>query len=380
MYGQNSGAGRGSNRRSFQYQPGSGDYDEDITPRGMGDEQHTNNDQVDINKQPNPQTSQEPQHSGAYVVFPPNQARRDRLLQISSKEQEDYERWKEAQRPGPVNLTPMKLGGRTTESEVRQQQQQMQYQSKNQKKLQRDEYKRKLKEEEEAKIQEMKDIQRQKAEKQEERKRQQDMERRKRWHENMHTTNNQFLDRLSQPEINLQSHNSCERTPSAWVDEQEQNEDWILQQVLKESMEMHKAEEEERLRKMKEAQRTQSRSHAIKQDLDEGTRAILKKEKSWKDVKQGKDKDISNIQQGMEKLSFTEITYHKPTQKSYKQEQKDEEERRLKQMKEEQRRKSELLQQQAEERRPSQHEEQRRLKFHMWSFPDTTNYSCFGST
>ncbi|XP_063808930.1 epithelial-stromal interaction protein 1 isoform X3 [Pseudophryne corroboree] len=340
MYGQYPGAGRGSNRQTFQNSDQSGNKVSDggdYSNTGMGEEQPAYSNQRQVNPQSAPQTFQEPQYNDAYVVIPPNQAKRERLLKISSKELEEYERMKEARRPGPVSLTPMKLGGRTSESEARWQQQQMQSQSKYQKMLQREDYKRKLKEEEEVKIQQMKDIQRQKAEKLEEKRRQQDKERRERWHESRSITNNEFLDRLSQLENNSRNHSSIEKTTSEWVNEQD--EDYILQQVLKESRQMHKAEEEERQRKMKEMQHTQSRSHAVAQDLDEEICTMQRVQigesskpslQTYMQQQKEEERQLKHINEQQSK---------KPTRQTYLQLQKAEEERRLKQHKDEQRRK-----------------------------------------
>ncbi|XP_063808929.1 epithelial-stromal interaction protein 1 isoform X2 [Pseudophryne corroboree] len=334
MYGQYPGAGRGSNRQTFQNSDQSGNKVSDggdYSNTGMGEEQPAYSNQRQVNPQSAPQTFQEPQYNDAYVVIPPNQAKRERLLKR----------------------------GRTSESEARWQQQQMQSQSKYQKMLQREDYKRKLKEEEEVKIQQMKDIQRQKAEKLEEKRRQQDKERRERWHESRSITNNEFLDRLSQLENNSRNHSSIEKTTSEWVNEQD--EDYILQQVLKESRQMHKAEEEERQRKMKEMQHTQSRSHAVAQDLDEEICTMQRVQigesskpslQTYMQQQKEEERQLKHINEQQSK---------KPTRQTYLQLQKAEEERRLKQHKDEQRRKSELLEQQDEARRQSQQEDRRRV-------------------
>ncbi|KAL8189758.1 UNVERIFIED_CONTAM: hypothetical protein K2H54_003707 [Gekko kuhli] len=47
---------------------------------------------------------------GAYVVIPPNLARRNQLQRIANQELEELEKWKEQHRPGPINLIPQKLG------------------------------------------------------------------------------------------------------------------------------------------------------------------------------------------------------------------------------------------------------------------------------
>ncbi|KAM4795435.1 epithelial-stromal interaction protein 1 [Rhinophrynus dorsalis] len=194
---------------------------------------------------PTQQTSQELQHMGAYAVIPANESRRDKLLRIASQEMESWERFKEAQRLGPINLTPKKLGGSTPIEDARQKQQVLQSQSKYQKMLQKEEYKKKQRLEEEAKIQKMKDIQRQKAEKLEEKRQQQDLARKIQFQEDMHLRNKTFLNQVQQHVTDHQIQESFRNPSTAWARSQAYREE-------------QKREEQQQLQKMKEEQRTKS--------------------------------------------------------------------------------------------------------------------------
>ncbi|XP_066449325.1 epithelial-stromal interaction protein 1 isoform X2 [Eleutherodactylus coqui] len=269
----------------------------------MGQQQSTNSQQVVRNENPGPQASQGSDSSPCQVIQP-DPTKREKLLRLARKEEEDYECFKESRRPGPIYLTPTQLGGRISESEARQQQQRMQAQSKYQKTMQREEYKRKQKEEEDAKVQKMKDIQRKKAEKLEEKRQQQDLEKREKWNEDRCIRNNEFLDQLK-PITHMYDRRFGQ--PSEWAVNQEQDEDWMLQQALKDSLLTHKIEEKTRLQEMNKPHHKQ------------------------------------------------------PKQQTYREQQKEEEERRLKAMKDEQCRKAEVLKQREEEKTLSQEEERRRV-------------------
>ncbi|KAM4698924.1 epithelial-stromal interaction protein 1 [Discoglossus pictus] len=195
-------------------------------------------------QQPPVQSSRDPQYMGGYTLIPPNESRRNKLQTMANKELEEWDRWKEAQRPGPVNLNPKKLGGYGTEADVRQKQQAIQHQSKYQKMLQREEYKKKQREEEESKIQKMKDIQRQKAELLEEKRYQQDRQRQLQWQEDMYLRNNTFLDQMSQPAGNYQTHNSCGNSSTAW----QKSQAYKQQQREEENIKIAQMKEEQRMK------------------------------------------------------------------------------------------------------------------------------------
>ncbi|CAH2224018.1 Hypothetical predicted protein [Pelobates cultripes] len=234
---------------------------------GMGQQQDDLNDShqdsMDTNQpgqqQATPQPSREPQHTGCYVVIPPNESRREKLQRMANQELEEWERFKEARRLGPVNITPGKVGGYLPETETRQRQQMVQSQSRYQKMLQKEEYKKKQKAEEDAQIQKMKDIQRQKAEKLELKKRQEEQSRQNQWQEDMFLRNHAFLDQLSPGENNYRTNNRCETEPSV--------------STRRESYKQQSKQEEERkLQDMKEEQRRKSELLELKQRQEEEQR------------------------------------------------------------------------------------------------------------
>ncbi|KAI4872444.1 hypothetical protein NFI96_033685 [Prochilodus magdalenae] len=144
-------------------------------------EESLNNNQNPQNP-PNPQASaaaQTPAHSDGYTIVPPNESRRSKMQRMAQKELDDLNRWKEENRPGPIQLAPEKLGGGVSLAEVRQRQQLDVRQSKLQKKLRKEEMDRIRRQEEEKSNQRMKDIQREKANKLEMKQMQEEEQRRK---------------------------------------------------------------------------------------------------------------------------------------------------------------------------------------------------------
>ncbi|XP_063300776.1 epithelial-stromal interaction protein 1 [Pelobates fuscus] len=234
---------------------------------GMGQQQadlnDSHQDSMDLTQagqqQATPQPSREPQHTGCYVVIPPNESRREKLQRVANQELEEWERFKEARRLGPVKITPGKVGGYVPETETRQRQQMVQSQSRYQKMLQKEDYKKKQKAEEDAQIQKMKDIQRQKAEKLELKKRQEEQSRQIQWQEDKFLRNHAFLDQLSPGENNYRTDNRCETEPSA--------------SAKRESYKQQSKQEEERqLQYMKEEQRRKSELLELKQRQEEEQR------------------------------------------------------------------------------------------------------------
>ncbi|KAM3934361.1 epithelial-stromal interaction protein 1 isoform 1-T1 [Leptodactylus fuscus] len=317
MYGQNVyGGGRSGSRMQNNQSQRNTNYGDNFSTR-MRQQQDADAHQDNINVQPAPQPTQEPQYSGPCQVFQPDPAKREKLLAQARKGEEDYERLKESRRSGSIHLTPRKLGGQISESEARHQQQQIQAQSKYQKMQKREEYKRKQKEEEEAKIQKMKDMQRKKAEKLEERRQQQDLERREKWDEQRFRCNDEFLDRL-QP-VSHPDDRVFER-PNEWVDDddqydwkpeqdwklshetavnQEQDEDWMLQQALKNSLLTFKTEEETRLKEDKKPQQKQSNWHTYRQQQKE------EEEKKLKEMKDNQRQKAEGLKQREEERTLT---------------------------------------------------------------------------
>lgn len=150
-------------------------------------------------QQQSPDTLQQrtqPEGACGYHIIHPNEDRRNKVQAVARKEMEALERYKEAHRPGPINLAPRRLGGNIAEYEAREQQQLGLRQSKYQQQMKREEYKRKQKEADDAEIQKMKAVQREKANQLEEKRRQQEKQRREKFEDDRYQVNNAFLDRL----------------------------------------------------------------------------------------------------------------------------------------------------------------------------------------
>ncbi|XP_069614328.1 epithelial-stromal interaction protein 1 isoform X2 [Ranitomeya imitator] len=165
MYGQTRqsiySSGRTTRRSQSNYQS-QRNYNQGT---GMEEQQNSDPQQDGIKERPAaqaPHTAPESQYSSSCQVVQPNPTKREKLLRMAREEEEEYERFKQSRSLGHIDLPPRRLGGHNSESEARQQQQRILSQSKYQKMIQREDYKRKQKEEEDAKIQQMKDIQRKK--------------------------------------------------------------------------------------------------------------------------------------------------------------------------------------------------------------------------
>ncbi|XP_060089558.1 epithelial-stromal interaction protein 1 isoform X2 [Heteronotia binoei] len=198
---------------------------------------------------------------GAYVVIPPNTARRNQLQRIANKELEELQKWKDLHRPGPISLTPQKLGGRASETEVRRKQQLEHSQSKYQQKLKREEYGRIRREAEEAELLRKKAIQREKANKLEEKQRQEQWQRRQMFHEDNYMKPTELLNKLAfgpsqRTSCTAESH-GLESTP------------WARSRAYKQ---LQRQEDDRRLQEMKEEQRRKAEMLELKQRQEERTR------------------------------------------------------------------------------------------------------------
>uniref|UniRef100_A0A8C5Q0T5 Epithelial stromal interaction 1 n=1 Tax=Leptobrachium leishanense TaxID=445787 RepID=A0A8C5Q0T5_9ANUR len=248
-YDQRTGGGRGVNRTGA-YQSGNNTNYQNRGNAMMAQDYLPDSNEESTQppqsvQQPTPQASREPQYMGAYTLIPPNESRRNAIQRTANQGLEAWDRFKEAQRPGPINLTPEKVGGYVPETEVRQKQQQMQAQAKYQKMLQREEHKKKEKAKEDAKIQRMKDIQRQKAENLKEKQKQQEQTRQIQWQDDRYLRNNAFLDHVSQQYDSYPVYDEHEAHSSVWA----RRESYRQQQ---------KQEEEMKLQAMKAEQRQKS--------------------------------------------------------------------------------------------------------------------------
>lgn len=118
------------------------------------------------------------------------------MIAMAQKEEEDFHRYKEAHKCGPVHINPEKLGGSGTLQEAREKQHRDQRCSKIQKKLKQDEEKKRRKEQEQMEEQKKKDIQREKAERLEQKKLEDEIRRRKQFELDRTRKTDRFLQQL----------------------------------------------------------------------------------------------------------------------------------------------------------------------------------------
>ncbi|XP_010778498.1 epithelial-stromal interaction protein 1 [Notothenia coriiceps] len=69
-----------------------------------------------------PANNREPQYSVGFTMIPPNESRRSKTQMMAQKELEDLQKWKEENKPKPVQPVSEKLGGNATLSAVREKQ------------------------------------------------------------------------------------------------------------------------------------------------------------------------------------------------------------------------------------------------------------------
>ncbi|XP_067848617.1 epithelial-stromal interaction protein 1 isoform X2 [Heptranchias perlo] len=152
-----------------------------------------------------PQDNNQPQHRGGYSMIPPNESRRSQLQRMANKELEELKQWKEAHRPGPINMTPAQLGGCVSETDARRQQQISLRGSKLRQRAKKEEHDRIRKEAENLEYQKMKEIQREKANKLEEKRRQEEKQRKSQLQTMHYQTNQQFFQRVEANRFDSQS-------------------------------------------------------------------------------------------------------------------------------------------------------------------------------
>ncbi|XP_010878469.2 epithelial-stromal interaction protein 1 [Esox lucius] len=142
----------------------------------------------------------QPQYSEGFTVITPIETRRRKLQSMAQKEEEDYLKWKEENRPGPIQLAPSKLGGEVSLAEVRQRQQVELRQSKLQKKLRKEEMDQQQRKSEEEENERIKAKQREKAERLEERRIQEERQRREVLQQDHLRRTEHFLQRVERSE------------------------------------------------------------------------------------------------------------------------------------------------------------------------------------
>ncbi|XP_068428712.1 epithelial-stromal interaction protein 1 isoform X2 [Clinocottus analis] len=187
-------------------------------------------------------TDRQPQFSGVYTVFPPNESRRKENMRIAQKEEEDLQRWREANRVPAVHMTPETLGGSATLSGARERQQTDSHYSKLQKRLRKEELDKKRRQEEEEENQKMKDKQREKAERLEERRRQEEQRRRQQFSQDHARANERFLQRFDRTASGpLASSGAAHTSSRSDAVESKQREEWRAGDVQQEHRRVNQA-------------------------------------------------------------------------------------------------------------------------------------------
>ncbi|XP_056611415.1 epithelial-stromal interaction protein 1 isoform X2 [Triplophysa dalaica] len=144
----------------------------------------------------NTQTRDQPTYADGYTRIPPNSSRHSELQRTAQKEEEALRKWKEENRPGPIQLAPVRLGGAVSLKEVRQKQQQEARQAKLKKRLQKEEMDRKNRQAEEEENKEMKAKQRDKAIKLEMKREQEEQHRKDLYQPDQQMKNREFLQKV----------------------------------------------------------------------------------------------------------------------------------------------------------------------------------------
>ncbi|XP_077072553.1 epithelial-stromal interaction protein 1 [Siphateles boraxobius] len=163
----------------------------------------------------NPQN--QPTHAEGYTKIPPNESRWSKLQRMAQKEEEDLRRWREENRPGPIQQPPERLGGAVSLAEVRQRQQVEARQSKLIKKLKKVDMDRINRQAEEEEIEKMKAIQREKANKLEMRTKQEEEQRQERYQHDKQRKTNEFLQRIERSSSTVSTASSNSIPASSWV-------------------------------------------------------------------------------------------------------------------------------------------------------------------
>ncbi|KAI4796376.1 hypothetical protein KUCAC02_027799, partial [Chaenocephalus aceratus] len=107
-----------------------------------------------------PANNREPQYSVGFTMIPPNESRRSKTQMMAQKELEELQKWREENKPKPVQPVSEKLGGNATLAAVREKQHLELHHAKLQKKLKQQEADKKKRQEEDEENQRMKDKQR----------------------------------------------------------------------------------------------------------------------------------------------------------------------------------------------------------------------------
>uniref|UniRef100_A0A3Q2YKX8 Epithelial stromal interaction 1 n=1 Tax=Hippocampus comes TaxID=109280 RepID=A0A3Q2YKX8_HIPCM len=146
------------------------------------------------------------------TMIAPNESRRKETLMIAQKEEDELQKWKEANRHTHVHTTPERLGGNATLAEVRERQFKDLRCSKMEKKLKQEYMAQKKRQEEEDEFKRKKHEQRKKAECLEEQKQVKEKKRQEQLRQDCAQVNSAFLDKLDRHE------KGSEKTPMRKAD------------------------------------------------------------------------------------------------------------------------------------------------------------------
>ncbi|XP_016341846.1 epithelial-stromal interaction protein 1-like isoform X3 [Sinocyclocheilus anshuiensis] len=190
----------------------------------MTDSEQTNEYYCENNSPSTSNPQNQPTYADGYAKIPPNESRRSNLQRIAQEEEENLRRWKEENRPGPIQLAPERLGGAVSLAEVRQRQQDESRHSKLRKKLRKEEMDKKTRQAEEEENEKMKAMQREKANKLEMRKKQDDEQRQKLYQHDKQRKAEDFLQRIerSSTTVSMAAGNSI--PASSWAESLEEQQ------------------------------------------------------------------------------------------------------------------------------------------------------------
>ncbi|KAJ8013014.1 hypothetical protein DPEC_G00048900 [Dallia pectoralis] len=202
----------------------------------------------------------QPQYSDGFSMITPIESRRIKLQSMAQKEEEDFLRWKEENRPGPIQLAPSKIGGAVSLAEVRQRQQVELRQSKIQKQLRKQEMDRQQRQAEEEECERMKAKQREKAVRLAERKAQEERQRREVLQQDHLRRTEQFLQNVKRSEtapvaLNLPVHTSPWARAQEYREGRREEENTELQmkkekqRMMSEALEEKKIDQEEEMKR-----------------------------------------------------------------------------------------------------------------------------------
>uniref|UniRef100_A0A8C1KJZ3 Epithelial stromal interaction 1 n=1 Tax=Cyprinus carpio TaxID=7962 RepID=A0A8C1KJZ3_CYPCA len=196
---------------------GSGAYRGHPVNQRMTDSEQTDEYSCENNSPSTSNPQNQPTHADGYTKIPPNESRWSKLQRIAKEEEENLRRWKEENRPGPIQLTPERLGGAVSLAEVRQRQQDESRLSKLRKKLQKEEMDKKKRQAEEEENEKMKAMQREKADKLEMMKKQDEEQRQNLYQHDKQRKREEFLQRIerSSTTVSMAAGNSI--PASSWA-------------------------------------------------------------------------------------------------------------------------------------------------------------------